>query len=392
MKMKFELCHILWNWRNKLNIRRLDGLSMLLAGLMLYAGQSWADTWQHAVSSRISTEYDTNPALSATNPGGVWRALFEPSYTLMGKVGANDYKAGLALQIARSSNSTLSQNRDGPSVFLDWLRQYDTGEFGISSRYEEIATRDAGIDATGLVPITSTRASRILSGSWSKSLSERSTLSANGLYDSVTYKGGTYIDYATQSGSVKFSHALSERSTPFLRIIGDRYVPDGSGPSSSLTNIALGLDWKVEHVDLTMQVSKPRGGGDNTGLLGSLAAQYTGQQSQLVLNADRQIIPSGQVTTASSLGGFVKADLVRGSWSHHLSEYTTTGIDLEWQKNHSITVNNVRSIMGAWLQLNLNPTWVMRTNYQHNIIRGGGAVGASSNVLGLSFVYAHSGF
>ncbi len=374
-----------------LNIRQLAGLSILLPGLMLYAEQGWADSWQHAVSSRISTEFDTNPALSATNPGSVWRALFEPSYTLMGKVGANDLKAGLALQMARSSNSTLSQNRDGPSVFFDWLRQNDAGEFGISSRYEEIATRDAGIDATGLVPVASTRASRILSGSWSQALSERSTLSANGLYDSVTYKGGNYIDYATQSAGVKFSHALSERSTPFIRITGDKYVPVGSGPSSSLTNIALGLDWRVEHVDLTMQVSKPRGGGDNTGLLGALTAQHTGQLSQLVLNANRQVIPSGQATPGG-LGGFVKADQIRGNWNYHLSEYTTTGIDLEWQKNHSITVNNVRSVMGIWLQRNLDPSWVVRTNYQHNIIRGGGAVGASSNVLGLSFVYTHSGF
>ncbi len=375
-----------------MNIRRLGGKSVLLAGLMLYAGLCCADSWEHAVSSRISTEYDTNPALSAANPGGVWRALFEPSYTLVGKAGANDFKAGLALQIARSSNTALSQNREGPSVFLDWLRQYDTGEFGLASRYEEIATRDAGIDATGLVPVTSTRASRILSGIWNKSLSEHNTLAVNGLYDNVTYKGGTYIDYVLQSAAAKFSHAMSERSTPFLRVTGDKYVPAGGGPSSSLTNVALGLNWKTEQMEWTVQAGKPGGGGNNnTNLIGSLAAHYTGQQSQLVLNADRQIIPSGQVT-AGGLSGFAKTDMLKGSWHYRLSEYTTTGMDMEWQKNHSITINNVRSVMGVWLQRSLDPSWVVRTSYQHNIIRGGAAVGASSNVLGLSFVYSHSGF
>lgn len=374
-----------------LNIPRLAGLSVLLANFMLYAGQGWADSWEQTVSSRISTEFDTNPALSATSPDGVWRALIEPSYTLLGRVGANELKTGLALQIARSSNKTLSPNRDGPSVFIDWLRQNDAGEFGISTRYEEIATRDAGIDATGLVPLASTRASRSLSGSWRQGLSERSTLSANGSYESVSYKGGAFANYATQSGGIRLSYAVSERSTPFLRISGDKYVPVGVGSSSSFTNVAFGLNWKAENMDWTVQVGKPSGAGDNTGLVGELEAQYTGQQSQFALNAARQVTPSGQVTTASSLGGFVKADLVKGGWNYHLSEYTTTGIDLEWQKNHSIADNNIRSATGVWLQRNLNPSWVVRTNYQRNNIRGGGAAGASSNLLGLSFVYTRSG-
>ncbi len=370
---------------NKLKVRRLAGLFILLAGLMLCTGQGWADSWQHAVSSRISTEFDTNPALSPTYPGGIWRALFEPSYTLTGRVGPNELKAGLALQLARSSNKTLSQNRDDPHVFLDWLRQSDAGEFGISSKYDEIATRYAGIDATGLVPIDTTRASRTLSGSWSKALSERSTLSADGAYEGVSYKSGTYVDYATQSGGLKFSHALSERSTPFLRVSGTKYIPAGGGPSSRLANAMLGLNWKVEHMDLTMQAGKSKRSGGITDSQGAVAAQYAGQRTQLVLNADRMV-------TSSGLGGFVKADHVNGSWSYALNEHSNTGIDLDWRKNHSITINNISTTTGVWLQRNLNPLWGMRTYYQHRIIKGDGVDGASSNMLGLSFVYTSSDF
>ena len=368
-----------------MNLPRFAGLSILLAVHMLYAGQSWAETWQHAASSRISTEFDTNPAMSPTYPGSVWRALFEPSYTLTGRVGASELKAGLALQIARSSNRALSQNRDGPSVFFDWLRQSDASEFSISSRYAEIATRDAGIDATGLVPVDSTRASRSLSGRWSKALSERGTLSADGAYEGVSYKGGTYIDYASQSGGLRYSYAWSESSTTFLSVSGVKYVPAGDGPSSRLATATLGLNWKAGYMDWTMQAGQSKGGGGNSGLQGAASVQYTGQRAQLVLNADRQVSSSG-------LGGFVKADHMRGSWSYALSEYSNTGIDLGWNKNLSITTNNIRTTTGVWLQRNLNPLWGVRTYYQHNIIKGGGADGASSNILGLSLVYTHSDF
>lgn len=368
-----------------LNARLLAGLSILLTGLMFYTGQSRAESWQHAVSARASTEFDTNPALSPTYPGGVWRSLIEPSYTLMGRAGANELKAGLALQLARSSNKALSQDRDSPSVFFDWLRQSDAGEFGISSKYAEIATRDAGVDATGLFPVVSTRTSRTLSGSWSKALSERSTLSADGAYEGVSYKGGTYVNYATQSGGLKFSHALSERSTPFLRVSGSKYTPDGGGPSSRLANATLGLNWKAESMDLTMQAGKSKRSGGITDTQGGVAVQYTGQRTQLVLNADRLV-------TSSGLGGFVKADQLKGSWSYALSENSNAGIDLEWRKNNSIIINNISTTTSAWLQRNLNSLWGVRTYYMHRIIKGGGVNSASSNILGLSFAYTHSGF
>lgn len=368
-----------------MNVPRFARLSILLAGIILYQGRGWAETWQHAVSSRISTEFDTNPAMSPTYPGSVWRAMFEPSYTLTGRVGASELKAGLALQIARSSNKTLSQNRDGPSVFLDWLHQSDAGEFGISSRYAEIATRDAGIDATGLVPVDSTRASRSLSGRWSNALSERSTLSADGAYEDVSYKGGAFVDYATGSGGLKLSYAFSELSTTFLSVSGVKYVPAGGGPSSRLATATLGLNWKAGYMDWTLQAGQSKGGEGNTGLQGAASVQYTGQRAQLVLNADRQISSSG-------LGGFVKADHMRGSWNYALSEYSNTGIDLNWSNNRSIATNNIRTTTGVWLQRNLNPLWGVRTYFQHNIIKGGGVDGASSNILGLSLTYTHSDF
>jgi len=322
--------------------------------------------------------------MSPTYPGGVRRDLFAPGYTLAGKAGANDLKAGLALQIARSSNKTLSPNSDSPSVFLDWLRLSDADEFGISSRYAEIATRDAGIDATGLIPVDSTRTSRTLSGRLSEVLSERSKLSATGTYERVLYKSSTLVDYVTRSGDTMLSYDWSDHSSSFLRMSYTEYKPVGGNFLRRFANAIYGLNWNPsEYLECTLQIGKTKVSGQQIGTQGAASTRYTGRRAQLFLNVDRQVSPSG-------LGGFVKADQIRGGWNYALSDRSNTGIDFGWQKNHSIALNNIRISAGVWLQRNLSPSWVVRTSYMRTIIQGGGAEGVSSNILGLSLVYSYS--
>lgn len=333
----------------------------------------------------VSMEHDTNPAMVPAYRDGIWRSLLEPSYTLKRAGGAYELSAGLAFQIARSSNQTLSRNREDPNVFLDWRRQSNTGEFGLSARYNEVSTRVAEIDNTLPGFVDSTRASRKMSGTWSKALSERSTLSADGSYEGVSYKGGTYIDYATRSGGLKLSHALSEGSTTFLGVSNVKYVPDGGGPTSRLVNATLGWNWKVsDYLEGTLQAGKSKDSSTMMSKHGAASVQYTGRRTQLALNADRH-------TSSSGLGGFVTADQVNGRWSYDLSEYSRTGINAGWRKNRTIADDVSRST-DVWWQRDLSPFWTMRAHCLHRIREGGGAGGASSNILGFSFVYTNSDF
>jgi hypothetical protein len=167
-------------------------------------------------------------------------------------------------------------------------------------------------------------------------------------------------------------------------VSGNKYIPAGGGPSSRYGLATFGLEWKVEYMDLSMQLGKYKGGG-NTGMQGGGTMQYTGQQTHLALNADRQISSSG-------LGGFVKNDHVSGNGSYSLSERSNMGIDLDWWKNLSTTFYNIRTTTGVWLQRNLSPSWVGRMNYQHNILTLGGVVSASSNIIEVSLVYTNSDF
>ena len=361
---------------------------MILSSLMFCTGQGWAASWQQAASARASTEYDTNPAMdSAYRGSGIWQSSLVPSYTVTGTASASEFNAGLALHVARSSNKILSQDREDPSVFLNWRRQGEKGELGISTRYDEVSTRVAELTGTGLIFADGTRASRTMSASGNRALGERSTLSVDGAYTDTSYKGGTFVDFVTHSGGVSFNYAWSERSIPFIKVSYLDFAPAGSAPTNRRYNAMLGLNWKVsDQLDWIMQAGQSRndgvGGSDSS--QGGVVLQYTGQLTRLALNADRQVVPSG-------LGGFITADQVKGSWSYDMSEHGKIGVYLGWRKNQSLT-DNFNRTAGTWLQRELNSLWGMRMYYQHKISGSNGANNASSNILGFSLAYTNPNF
>lgn len=372
-----------------MNVLRSGWMSVLLAGQLLYSGQSWGDIWQQGVSSPVSMEYVTNPVMSAANSDSVWRAVFAPSYAFMARIGESSLNTGLAYQITRASNKSLSPDRDSPSAYLNLTRPSDAGEFGFSTRYAQTATRDtSGIDATGNVPVNSTSTSRNFSGSWNKELSERSTLSMDGAYVGVSYKGsGTYTDYSTRSGGLKYGYIWNEKITSFFRMGGNKYIPANGGPTSSRVETTLGLNWKAEYLDWSMQVGKSRIAGGKSDSQGSVTAHYTGQRTQLTLDAGRTVAPSG-------LGSFVKADYVRGGGSYILSEYSKTGIDLERRKNYPTGLISASTSIssGVWLDYSFTELWRMRTYCSRRTKEGGGGESASSNTLGISLIFNNIDF
>ena len=373
-------------WRNQLKLRQFAGMLIPFAGLMFYTGQSFAATWQQALSARATTEYETNPALSSTNQSRTRRFLIEPDYTLARADGVDELKAGLALQIVRSSNQAVSLNREDPRAFLNWSHQSNVGEFGISARYEEMATRATEMDSTGLTTVDGTRTTRTTAASWSKALSERSTLSADGAYSSVFYKNGANVDYVTRSGGLKLSHEISEGVVPFINMSYVDQKLAGSVSSSRRVNAILGLNWKTtERLNLTTYAGRSR---SNTASSGStnqygLAAQYVGQLTGFSIKADRQTSPSG-------LGGFITSDQISSSLSHDFSERNKAGIDMGWRKNRSIT-NDINRNMDAWFQHDLSAFWHIRAHCLRRI-REAGIVGrASSNLIGITLTYRNSG-
>jgi hypothetical protein len=359
---------------------------IILAALVFYSGQGWAGPWQQVWSTRFSTEYDSNPNMIPAYQVGIWRAMIVPSYRLNRTGDANSVNAGASLNIERSSNQALSQDRNDPSVFLDGRQQSDAGEFGLSAKYAEVSTRISEFDNAGPFMADSTRASHTISGSWNKALTERSTLSADGSYQGVYYSGGPYVNYANQTVGMAFNYAWSEQISSFLRLSNNKYVPASGAPSSRLASETLGLNWKVaDSLEGSFQAGRNRLDNGQASRQGSVEVKYAGDRTGLAFNASRQITPTGY-------GGFVATDQANGNWSYALSERSTTGMDLWWRKSHYVSNMITDSRAGVWIQRELSSRWIMRMNYLRKLSEQSGLGIASSNILGIAFTYTHADF
>jgi hypothetical protein len=359
-------------------------LSILITTLLFYSGQCCADGWQQNGSVSVSAAYNTNPLLSAVYPGGAWIRSLTPSYTLNGNIGANQFGAGLAYRIQRSSNEVVSPYREDPTVSLDWKHQTDLDEFGIFTQYFESSTRVAEIN--NIVPgfIDSNAFFRIISGTWKRTLSPRSTFLAGGSYESVSYGGGLYTDYVTRTADVMLNYDWNEHGTPFVKISYVDYMPVNAIQLTSISTVMLGLNWIVsDSLQGDLQAGESQGTDLAMDPQFETAVHYKGQRTGFDFSASR-------LTALNGLSGFILSDQIAGSWNYALSEYNKAGIDMGRRKNHYIPpVTN--SNAGAWLEHDFNSGWVWRTYALHRTSEGGSS-SASSNELGIIVVYTQTDF
>lgn len=371
-------------------MRWLVRMPVLLSGLMLYAGQGWADTLKQTWSAFASEEHVTNPLL---NPAGqsqsVWRSTLNPSYLLTDSLGKDVLNAGLDLMLVKSSNTSIYANQTNPGATLGWKHLSDKGSFGISSNYSRTSTLSTEPSATGLVSANSIRTSRTLSADWTRELSERTTLALNGGYTDIAYSGSgnsaNLSDYASQSSGMRLNYAWNEHTATFANLSYVNLVPTGSGPSSRQYDARLGMIWSAtDRVDWTVQGGPSRlenAGAATTSMQGGMTMNYKGQQSNLSLSANRQSTPSG-------LGEIIIVDQANGNLSYDLGERSKTGIDLGWRQSKYLG-NNIYRTAGVWYHYDLSTSWGIKAycNHNTNVLGGLNSATSTSNILGLSIAY-----
>jgi hypothetical protein len=377
-------------------MRWLARMSVLLSGLMLFAGEGWADSLQQNLSARASEEYITNPLLNPALQGlSAWRSTVDPNYMLTKVSGADQLTANLDLLLVHSSNTSIIANGGFPTATFGWNRQGDKGKFDITTSYNVASTMTAIPSTVGIVSANSTSTSRNLSADWSRELSERTTLTLNGAYIHTTFSGNgnsaSLYGFDTQSSGAKLNYAWNEQSATFMNLSYVDFVPTGGGPSSRIYNAGLGLNWSAsERLDWTLQAGPSRlespGGSagtttTTTSLQGGMTMNYKGQLTNLVLNANRQSTPSG-------LGAIIMVDQVNGNLSYDLSERSKTGLDLGWSKYDALTVSFYRTA-GVWLRHDFNTSWWMKAYINHNTSVLGNLNPAMSNMIGFSIAYTN---
>jgi hypothetical protein len=367
-----------------LNYMRVKSL-LLLTAFFFCSGQSRADGWLQEGSVSILTAYDSNPSLSPAYPGGSWIGSITPGYSLNGIFGENQYKAGLAYLIQRSSNTAVSSDRHDPTATLDWKRQSDLNEFGISTRYHESSTRTAEINNLGPNIADNNAFYRTFTGTWKRTLDQRSSFAADTSYQNVTYAGGIYTNYVARSADLMLKYELSELSAPFVKLSYIDYLPVNTSQLSHMNTVMLGWNWIAsEDWQGDLQVGGSNGVNVPTNAQYEAALHYKGDVTDLDLSASR-------LTTLIGLYGFVLVDQSTGSWKYALSEFNRSGIEFGWRRNNYV-IPITNSLASVWLEHDFNAGWKSRTYYVHRISNQSGVGTAYSNEVGITLVYTQIDF
>ena len=366
-------------------------LIFLVAGCTFGSVPVLAGEWNQSVSLPTTLEYDSNLPLSAPKKQSASRLILVPAYSLIGTYGIDEFKAGLGFNVERSSDQRVSMNREDPNLLFGWRRLTETGEFSLTTTYDEVSSRAAELQNTGGITTDSTRKTVALKGGWRSAVTELSTLTANADYKTVSYDTGTQTNFNNLAADITWNYAWSERIEPFLRFSVSHYVPDKStvtgGGTSDYYTATTGVTVKAsEHLEWTAQggPGKVVASTTDTGWQGSFAMQYRGDRYDATVNIGRSVSVSGD-------GGFVASDRLSGTVGYAIDELSGLGLSASWQSSKGDSPNTMQQF-GAWASRELSPFLHARLYYQHKLRTQNGQPDASGDALGVTLVYSPRGF
>lgn len=337
----------------------------------------------------MTVEHDTNPRLDAAADEGVTRTTLVPDYNLTGTFGRDELQLGIGMHLERSSNQSISLNREDPKLRLGWQRESETGGFGLAAKYDESSTLFSALEETGVVASDGTRKQHALSGNWREAISERSTLASDVQYSSIEYDGGELTSYNDLSASFSWDYAVSERVEPFTRFALSRYTPeeDAAAASSTSYSPSAGVRLKIsERLEGTLRagINRISGGQSSASWQGGFELLYSGERFAASLDAGRSTVASGE-------GGFVEVNQLRSTWRYAVDETTSAGVEASWQDNKGLTPNTMRQF-AAWASRELSPFWMTRLSIAYKQRQQDGRPDASANILGVTLIYSHPDF
>lgn len=377
---------------------RIPGFFLVLL-TFLVASPGGAAVWKQAGSARLSAEYDSNPSVGPIDPEGVWRFIFEPRYQLKRSEELSELDLGAGVEIARASDKEKSHDREDPNAYIDWRRHREAGSTGLSARYYESDTRSTELRNSGPGLAEGTRISGTVSANLQQNLSERSAIAMDAGYEDVAYKrntamlGTTFVDYVSRSAGLTMSSAISETSTPYVRVVYTDFEPASSGVVTQNLNTLLGWNWIMsESLSGSVQLGQSQIKGGSKSTLGAATVQYASATNVFMFNAGRQIVPSGR-------GGFTTSDELKGSWVNNLDERSKRGASLSWGKTHNVfnTLYSAYeditySTLETWLQKEFTSRWGSRFFYELRATNGSRTSEAYAHIVGGTLIYTYSNF
>ena len=311
---------------------------------------------EQSLTLPLTFEYESNPLFSASDEQSINRVILAPNYSIRANQGTEQWFAVASLRLEQSSDQTISQNRNDPSINLGWTHDYETGQFGVTALLNDQSTRVSEFTDSGLLSNDNTRKTRSLSVNWLNSLSDRTSLRLNGAVSNVTFDGQNttgLVNYRNESIDATLNYTLSEQMEIFTQLFFSRYKPEGVNSLNSETSgFNLGFTWNVNekfNITASAGTNETKSTSNNKSWQAMLNMQYATLRSNSHLSLSRSQSPA-------STGNINETNQIAAGWLYNLSEKEEIALDVRWGQNltqnktetKSLTANYTRQISLSW--------------------------------------------
>jgi hypothetical protein len=373
--------------------RRLRQQLVYVFSMMCFTGSSYAIDYSLGYNLPFGTEYNSNIQMVENNKESVTLYNFIPTFTFIARDELNTYRVNGGLLVQRSSNSSVSSDRDDPNLGLSWNRDFDKGSFSLSTDYTKSSTRTSEFRQSGSVFSDGSSVVRSYNANLNYTFSEKlNTVSGIG-YIQTRYDTSTLSDYSNKFFNTRLNYLYSEKLSPFAEYSINSYQDDGTNTNNLVTNTgnsvsqnySLGYVYQVNprlNYDVAAGINHINSNGSQW--IGSTGLNWNiDDNSTLNAKLAREV-------SASGLGGFQKSDRFTAAYVRQLTQKDSIGSSVSWAKNKTINQTESKDL-GAWYSRNLTENWSLRTYANYRNLKDSNR-DANGYLVGVSFGYNKPNF
>ena len=357
--------------------------------VVFMAMQSGCLAADQSLTIPLTLRLESNPSFSSTDEKSVTLSSLTPSYSIFSNNLINPWRANLSVRMVRSSDQTIIQDRDDPSVNLGWTHNYETGQFVVTGLSSEQSTRVSELTDSGLVSGDNTRKTRSGSVNWLSNLNDRISFTLGGDVTNVNFEGLVttgLVAFRNEAYNMKLDQAVSEKLNTFALLSSSHFLPKNGAANEATTNaLNFGLIWNTsEQFNLNASAGLNETKYKNNSRLlekswqAMFSMQYSTDRTSSQLNLSRSKLPS-------SSGSLNEANQITAGWTYSLSEKESIILDVNWRQNLSLNKTKTSQFSAKYTR-QISLSWDFSLSAEHRLQES--VLGdASSNSIMTGIIY-----
>src|SRR5437763_11843513 len=171
------------------------GLAGSLGALIAPTDAVAQSRWLYSITAPANLERDSNRTMSVAAPTPITLVRLSPDLHALYKADRQQFELDAGVDLERSSDARVSGNRSDPRIRADWRLLSPTASYGMYVVAEQRAYR--AVDVVEQVPlgVDGTRSLFALGGTWSATISETTSATAELREDRERFHTPSTPDY-----------------------------------------------------------------------------------------------------------------------------------------------------------------------------------------------------